>query len=239
VKAGFRAPESLLVVVVGGGHLDVSTGQAARDLGWPVLASYGMTEAASQIATQTLEQLSEFYQPAPIPLLPIWRAGLSQDGLLCIAGPALFSGYIISQNNIWRFIPCESEYHLTSDRVELEKNKITPLGRADTFVKVLGELVDPEAIERELTAFSNGKLASGTFAVIALRDERAEHILVPVFEDVIDFPNLENAITLYHQSTLGFRRLQSAVCINPIPRSPLGKPLRQELAELLPSDGTK
>ena len=58
VKADLRAPETLKAIVVGGGHLDAATGRLARTLGWPVLASYGMTEAASQIATQTLERPS-------------------------------------------------------------------------------------------------------------------------------------------------------------------------------------
>ncbi|MES2474668.1 MAG: AMP-binding protein, partial [Verrucomicrobiota bacterium] len=49
VQAKLAAPASLRAIVVGGGHLDEATGQAARDLGWPVLASYGMTEACSQI----------------------------------------------------------------------------------------------------------------------------------------------------------------------------------------------
>lgn len=62
VAAGLSAPNSLRAVVVGGGQLAPSLGQAARDLGWPVLASYGMTEAGSQIATQGLECLANSYQ---------------------------------------------------------------------------------------------------------------------------------------------------------------------------------
>ena len=58
VSAELRAPESLAAIVVGGGRLDEATGQAARNLGWPVLASYGMTEAASQIATQAPASLA-------------------------------------------------------------------------------------------------------------------------------------------------------------------------------------
>ncbi len=67
VAAGVQAPVSLRAIVVGGGHLDAATGRAARALGWPVLASYGMTEAASQIATQGLDSLKTLYQPAPLP----------------------------------------------------------------------------------------------------------------------------------------------------------------------------
>ena len=233
VKAGLKAPGSLQAIVVGGGHLDVATGQAARDLGWPVLASYGMSEAASQIATQTLDQLGNPYQPAPIPLLPIWHADVSPEALLRISGPALFSGYLISEKDIWRFIPREHEWQVTSDRVMLGAGGITPLGRADTLVKVLGELVDPESIERELTALSGGRIATGTFAVIALPDERAGHVLVPVFESLIDRSTVESTLSSYQLSAPGFRRLQAAVFVQEIPRSPLGKLLRKELAASL------
>lgn len=237
VKANLRAPESLQAIVVGGGHLDLATGQAARDLGWPVLASYGMTEAASQIATQTSVQLANPYQSAPIPLLPIWRAEVASGDLLRICGPALFSGYVMLADGGWHFSRRENEWHATSDRVMLVDEGITPLGRADTLVKVLGELVDPESIERELIALSDGKLAAGTFAVIALPDERAGHLLVPVFEMRIDRSAVGSALAAYQISAPGFRRLQPAVFVPEIPRSLLGKLLRKELAAKCAGEG--
>ena len=229
VKAELRAPETLKAIVVGGGHLDVATGRLARDLGWPVLASYGMTEAASQIATQTLEQLREFYQPAPVPLLPIWSAEVSAEGLLQISGAALFSGYVILADGRWTFFPRESTWHVTSDRAMLGDGGITPLGRADTLVKVLGELVDPESIERELATLSDGKLIPGTFAIVALPDERAGNMLVPVFESSCDASAARSALSAYGKSAPGFRRLLPPVFVEKIPRSALGKLLRNEL----------
>lgn len=226
VKAGLTAPGTLMAIVVGGGHLDVATGQAARDLGWPVLASYGMSEAGSQIATQALELLGKPYHFAPIPLLPVWRAEVTEEGLLSIAGPALFSGYVIDG----LFKPREMEWHVTSDRVMLEDAGITPLGRADTRVKVLGELVDPESIERELLTISGGRLVSGTFAVVALPDARAEHVLVPVFEASADAGVVEEVLAIYQEQAAGFRRLATARFLERFPRSGLGKLKRAELA---------
>lgn len=227
VKAELTAPADLQAIVVGGGHLEPATGQAARDLGWPVLASYGMTEASSQIATQALKSLAQPYQSAPIPLLPIWEARVSGDGLLAISGPALFSGYVTNG----KFTPRETAWHTTSDRVLLENRAITPLGRTDTFVKILGELVDPEAIERELISLSQGQLAPGTFAVIAIPDERAGNMLVPVFESSVSPAVIESTLMLYQNQAVGFRRLRPAAVIAGLPRSELGKLRRNELAE--------
>lgn len=238
VRAGLTAPAALQAIVVGGGHLDSLTGQAARDLGWPVLASYGMTEAGSQIATQGLDQLHAPYQSAPIPLLPIWDATITPENLLAISGPALFSGYLSDG----KFTRRESEWHTTSDRAILADKQLTPLGRSDALVKVLGELVDPESIERELLAISRGQLIPGTFAVIAIPDERAGHGLVPVFEASVSPAVVAGVLSVYQAQAPGFRRLQPAAMIERFPRSELGKLRRTELAAVyqheIPGRGT-
>lgn len=225
VNEKLTAPAGLAAIVVGGGHLDPLTGQAARDLGWPVLASYGMTEAGSQIATQGLDQLQAPYQSAPLPLLPIWEARISPDRLLAISGPALFSGYVSGG----KFIPRETHWHLTADRVILENRTITPLGRADTLVKILGELVDPEAIERELLAISEGKLAPGSFAIVAIPDERAGNALVPVFESSVNPATIEAVLSNHQNQAPGIHRLTPSIVVAQLPRSELGKLRRNEL----------
>ena len=229
VRAGLRAPNSLRVIVVGGGQLDAATGQAARALGWPVLASFGMTEAASQIATQRVDSLHAIYQPSPIPLLPIWQAEVSVDQTLRIAGPALFSGMLVMENEAWIFKPRSSEWHQTQDRAELQNGELTPVGRSDTRVKVLGELVDPEMIERALAALSDGRLPPGSFIVAAVPDTRAGHALVPVFDAAVAPDLIEAILAIYANQAAGFLRLRPAVMLADFPRSALGKPRRAEI----------
>jgi O-succinylbenzoic acid--CoA ligase len=229
VVAGIHAPPALRAIVVGGGHLAAETGNAARSLGWPVLASYGMTETASQIATQGLDSLDATYQPSPIPLLPIWRAEVSAGQKLRIAGPALFSGMLVMENDAWVFKPRVSEWHETEDRVMIEGDFLTPLGRADTRVKVLGELVDPELIERELAALSDGGLTLGSFIVAAVPDARAEHALVPAFDAAADRTAVARILSEYRAIAPGFKRLADPVFLEDFPRSALGKPLRASI----------
>ena len=230
VVAGRSAPPALRAMVVGGGHLDARTGQAARALGWPVLASYGMTEAASQIATQGLAALAVLYQPAPLPLLPIWQAAVTAQQLLRIAGPALFSGWLVKEDSVWVFNPREAPWHPTQDRVALANRCLTPLGRADTRVKVLGELVDLEVVERELADLSGGGLAPGSFAVVAIPDARAEHALVPVFDGSVDRACVGAVLQAYAAQAPGWRPLRPPVMLADFPRSPLEKPLRAAIA---------
>jgi len=233
VVAGLTAPPSLVAIVVGGGQLDQATGRAARQLGWPVLASYGMTEACSQIATQGLELLDTSYKPAPLAVLPIWRTRVSAEGQLRIAGPALFSGSLRREGDDWKFSPRAGEWHLTSDRVDLTEDRLTPRGRMDARVKVLGELIDPAVVESELLALSNGALAPGCFAVVALPDARAGHCLVPVFEAAVDPAVVTSVLCTYQCHAPGFRRLRPPQVLAALPRSPLGKLLRADLAAAL------
>jgi O-succinylbenzoic acid--CoA ligase len=233
VAAALEAPPALKAIVVGGGQLDQATGRAARLLGWPVLASFGMTEAGSQIATQTLEELEQPYQPAPLPVLPIWQTAVAEDGQLRIAGPALFLGTFTQSDCGWHYQPRVGEWHSCSDRVALANGKLTPLGRLDAVVKVLGELVDPAAIEQELLALGQGKLAIGSLAVATIADERSGHRLVPVVETSVPAITIEEVLAAYHRQAPGFRRLQAVVWVDSLPRSPLGKIRRQELTGMV------
>jgi len=228
VKENLKAPDVLRAIVVGGGHLDPILGQAARDLGWPVLASYGMTEASSQIATQGLDSLQRPYQSERIPILPIWDVKASEDDLLSISGAALFSGYVSGEI----FTPLGSLWFQTSDRVSLVNREIKLLGRADSQVKIFGELVDLEAIERELVQLSQGDFMANHFAVVAIPDERAGSLLVPVFESHVRRDNVKSVLLSYEKKAFGFQRLQPAVFVEKLPRSVLGKLRRDELVTI-------
>ncbi len=231
VRAAIRGPDGLQAVVVGGGHLPVELGRQARALGWPVLASYGMTEAATQIATQGLEALAEPYRPSPMPVLPHWRVQVDDEGRLLIAGESLFSGLLTAGHGGWEFEARGGEWFRTRDRVELADDQLSPLGRVDLQVKVLGELVDLEAIERQLVQLSARALASDSLVVVALPDERAEHRLVPVGDGRLDPELLSRVLASYAAMAPGYARLEPPLLLDDFPRSPLGKPMRAECLE--------
>lgn len=227
VAGSLRAPAGLRAVVVGGGALAVATGRAARDLGWPVLASYGMTEAASQIATQGLEMLEQDYTPGPLELLPCWDARGEDDGRIAIRGGALFDGMVVREGDRWKYEERRSEWFATSDTGVVEGRSLRVAGRADTRVKILGELVDPLVVEAGLAAG-----IAGGFAVLAVEDARAGHRLVLVREAATDPAVVAAALAAYHDGCAGFQRIGEVIEVAAIPRGPLGKPLRRELARI-------
>lgn len=225
VAAGLKAPGSLGAVVVGGGRLSNGIGQAARDLGWPVLASYGMTEAASQVATQPLSALDKPFVDCPLGVLPIWETGLAPGGLLRLRGDALFCGTVAAGE----YHPRQGQWFTTSDRVALSEGDITPLGRADSMVKVLGELVDVDAVERRFAEFCEGRGIRCGLAVVALPDKRREHVLVAVFEGT-DVPVTAED---YNSQATGLERIAGSCAVAALPRSPMGKLLRATLVDTL------
>lgn len=225
VAAGVICPPAVKCVVVGGGQLAKPTGRSARDLGWPVLASYGMTEACSQIATQPLSSLEKPFENAPVPLLPIWRVREEQEsGRLAICGPALFSGTWSRETG---YRPRGEPWFLTQDIVRMTPQGLIPLGRADETVKILGELVSPAAVERTLFSLWPGLVDH--LIVIACPDDRRGHRLVPACDDFHPPAEIGSWVEKHNAASVGHLRLSPPV-FPPFPRSPLGKPLRAEIA---------
>ena len=228
VRAHLSAPESLTAVVVGGGRMAPALGQSARDLGWPVLASYGMTESASQIATQHVDDISSLYQPDPLPILDIWQLETTAAGLLRISGPALLDGWLCESEGTWSFRPREEPWFTTNDIATITPTGLRIHGRADGLLKILGELVSPERIESDLTAMCGLSLA-----IIALPDARTGHRLVPVFETGCDMAAIDALLARHHAVCPGYERLATPLFVSSIPRSALGKIRRKELAAIV------
>lgn len=230
-SAGLHAPQSLRAIVVGGGVLPEATGRAARALGWPVLASYGMTEAGSQIATQGLELLDQPYIATPLQLLPCWEARTDEAGRILIRSAALFSGVLRLEATGWKYDEHRSEWFVSSDLGRVEGRMLSIAGRADTLVKILGELVDPVAVEAELLALAGAM--PGTAAVLAVADPRAGQRLVLVHENVTSQLAWPGVLERYHAACPGFRRISEIVGVEELPKSPLGKIRRAALSDLV------
>jgi len=231
VRAKLRAPVGLGAVVVGGGRLSAELGQTARDAGWPVLASYGMTETCSQIATQEPELLRSPYLESPLKILPIWEVRRDGAGLLEVHGDALFSGSLVKRGSKWIFQKREPGWFKTNDRVTLNGDYLEPQGRADTLVKIMGELVDTEKVERRFVEMAGGRIEAEHFAVVAIPDPRREHVLVAVFQEGI--PGAAECFNEYQKVASGVERFQKQVFVNAMPRTSLGKLKKGELIEII------
>jgi o-succinylbenzoate---CoA ligase len=177
VSARLRCPPSLRGMVVGGGALDEVLRLRAAELGWPLLPSYGLTEACSQVATAN----PVAQDPAWLPLLDHIEARLGEGGILELRGPSLLTGWMLFERDgsaRWED-PKIDGWFRTSDRCELRGGNLRVLGRADDLVKIRGELVDVAALERELQK----RVPSGLVRIDVGPDERNSGELTVVAEN--------------------------------------------------------
>jgi len=235
VAAGLTAPRRLRAVIAGGGAVSGELGEAARALGWPVLASFGMTEAGSQIATAPLQQLDEGFCPAPLPLLSGWDARVGPSGCLELRGGGLFSGYVVSRGGGWEFLSRVGEWFASSDRVALSDEGLTPLGRADRRVKVLGELVDLDEIEREIA--KTALPLPDVWKIMDLPDARRGCRLVLVSESAPPSAALQAALVAYQAQASGPARMAGTAVVAAFPRGELGKLQMAELRVMAEQGG--
>lgn len=89
---------SLRAALIGGASTNPSLLESARDCGWPVMPTWGMTEACSQLATPAPEHAAgmDFAAgPSPaLPPLPGVEVRIGPSAALQVRGPMLFGGYL-------------------------------------------------------------------------------------------------------------------------------------------------
>jgi O-succinylbenzoic acid--CoA ligase len=208
VAAGLAAPRQLRAVLVGAGALEGALDKRARALGWPLLWSYGMSECASTIA------ISE-------ELLPHLEAHVEGDGRLAFRGSSLLTGYATEEGLI---DPKVDGWFFSEDLGEVDGRTLHVYGRTGDFIKIGGESVDLWRLDRIIDEIARAHHADG--AVVAVRDERLGFVIhLAVTDEVI--------AAEFDARVMPFERARRVHIVELIPRSPLGKVLRAQLASEL------
>ncbi len=229
VEAELRAPDSMRAVIVGGGALPDTAGQRARELGWPLLQSYGMTEAGSQVATQGLESLEEDFGNARLPILDHWEVRLNAEGILELKGDALLSAYLEAGSEggdgLMVIDPKVEGWFRTGDRVRLEEKtgpRLSFVAREGEMVKILGELVSLRDLRRRLEDAIEPSLC-GEVALAGVPDDRLGVRLVLVHSEAITGDLAEEVGEVVNAGLPGYARIVERRGIGGIPRTVLGK----------------
>lgn len=186
VEAGLRAPPSIRGVLVGGAAVSSYVLAQARELGWPALTTYGLTEAASQVTTQPLSEAFASLDMKPVDQgFPLEGRELrieSKSGRVCLRGPGLFSGYTHETPEAWD----QDGWFLTEDIGELDdQGRFVLKGRLHELIISGGENVSPTQVEGVLTAHAaigdavvfghpDPEWGEVVWAAVALRDQGQE-----------------------------------------------------------------
>ena len=125
--------------LIGGDHAAKELLLEAQNLGIPALATYGLTEASSQLATQ-----QELARPGLF-LLPKTEARLAGDGELEIRGPSV----VLGEYENGKYLARPSDWLPTGDLAELhpDANSLVMLGRKKELVVSGGVKIIPREVE--------------------------------------------------------------------------------------------
>ena len=124
LDAGARPGARLRVVLLGGAAATPDLLEEARAAGWPVRATYGLTQACSQVAVDG----------RPLPGLAVT---LAPDGEILVEGPTVAGGGVLRTGDLGRFD--------ASGRLEV-------IGRKSDTIVTGGENVAPAEVEAALLA---------------------------------------------------------------------------------------
>lgn len=208
VRINAVAPDSLRGLFLGGGWIDPLLVARAKELGWPVWPTYGMTETASQVATSTAGD------PGWLPLLPVWEGRTDDTGRLHLRGEALCEGTLTKSGGRWLFHPaCDEEgWMATGDAVELRPGELRFRSRIDGAVKVSGELISLPMLNERLAAMGIDGL------IVAVSEPRRGNELVLVCES-----RGVSLLESFNEGLPAVERVGRVIEVGSLPRTEIGK----------------
>lgn len=181
--------------------------------GMRLLATYGMTETASQVAT------ADPSDPRPDRLVVLEGAGIAIDD----AGRIVVEGTMVSPGDL--DAPDRTGPLVTNDMGQFHSGRLEVLGRGDNVIVTGGENVMAERVER-IAASIRG---AGDVAVVGLPDERWGSIVAAVYTGPASADELDQAIReQVAKHEVPRRWLQ----VEAIPTLGIGKVDRRGVAEL-------
>ncbi len=218
------APESLRAVVVGGGAFESDLYWRARELGWPVLPSYGMTETASQIATASLASLLDSTFPS-LQLLSHARARSSDDGFLMVSSESLLTSYARQETNqdiqIWD--PKQDNWFKTEDRGYVEGKNLLIEGRDQDFIKIGGEATNIAHL-RSLLEGALSTQHQDWVAKISLLDSPSQRLGAEIhLVTTLNEEQAQQVQRIYDKLVRPFEKIRRIRYVSDIPRTDLGK----------------
>lgn len=221
-KSGLKAPEQLRVVLVGADRLDDSLWKKAKELGWPIVRSYGLTETASMVACEPLNDVSG-KTTGQLTALSHADFQVDDQGTLLIQSTSLFSSELIIKADQVHLSKRTGDWWTTSDRANVVGRQIEVLGRVDDHVKVLGSFVNLADLDQRLKTLLAELGSTSDAAFIGLPDERLGHRLCIVVEGKCSSQIQRDLLEIWNQSHSGLERAHSVLTVPELTRNNMGK----------------
>lgn len=229
-----RPPPSLRAVLVGGAGAPTALMEQAREHGWPVFATYGLTEACSQVATERPGEPPGGVG-APLPGVEVRVAAPDgSPGTIQVRGGPLFDGYLGAEPGAPLERPFEADgWFDTGDLGAIDEDgRLRVVGRRTDRIVTGGENVDPAEVEAAVVEWPG----AADVCVVGLEDEewgeQVGAVLVPAagFEALGGLDGLGRHLG---GRLAGFKRPRCWSVVNRLPEAASGKVDRSACARLL------
>jgi O-succinylbenzoic acid--CoA ligase len=214
----------LSAVLVGGAPTPERLLDRALAAGVPVHPTYGLTEAASQVATARPAGARDHPRSVGQPLYGV-RVTVVADGSpvetgergeIVIAGPTVTPGYLDA--GVTETAIGEWGVHTGDVGVREETGRLRVLGRRDEMVLTGGELVAP----REVVETLRSHPAVADAAVVGLPDEEWGERVAALVVPEGDTPDVETIRTHCRDSLPGYKRPKTVAFADALPRTVSG-----------------
>ncbi len=239
LEAGWSPDDALRFVLLGGAPASEELLEACREASVPVCPTYGMTEAASQIATATPEEAVSSPGTVGSPLVGTEvtiveerkELGAGETGEIVVSGPTVTPGYLdegVSERAFGDF-----GLHTGDVGYRDEAGRLWVTGRLSDRIVTGGENVDPGEVTAVLCSHPDLEAA----AVVGLPDpewgERVGALVVPEG----DRPALEDVLGYCVERLAGFKRPKTVGFAGELPRTASGTVDREAVRERLDLEG--
>ncbi len=194
-------------------------------------------------------------------LLPHIECQVEATGRLLFRGPSLFSGYIfVSSSPEWGESMNADGWFASEDFGSLNEKTLRINGRGADYLKIGGEAVSLIELNEIFEIARDRTRFVYDCSLLSLADDRlGEKIVLAVACPMEYWPteqqdendtkptdlrktaqaSIENLVACYNSNVLPVAKIREVICINKIPRSPLGKVLREELKTLCSKNSSK
>lgn len=227
LDAGLRRPPALRRALIGGGPLSPGTRDAALEAGVPVVQTYGLTEACSQVTTA--RDPEDTTSGPPLPLVRVRVEGANADGgeRAVGVGPGDAGEIAVAGPTVAPEAAGPGGWLLTGDLGVIDaRGRLTVTGRVSDTIVTGGENVAPAQVEAILL----GHPAVADAAVVGRPDaewgERLVALVVPAGSEPPD----ASALHAHLSQRLAPFQVPKAFEWKPqLPRTASGKLRRREL----------
>lgn len=229
VQSQLKPWPQLRLLFSGGAVLGENLERQARELGWPIVATYGMTETSAMFAVRKSADPHEGFS-----VLPHAEVKITDGGKIAVRAESLADGWARIQKDesmTWHPLTDGEGWFETEDRGEMRAGRVFVQGRESETVKVKGELVSLAHLKNIMSEEADRKKLDPLQSHIIALPHARDGVEI-VLAHIKSFPARE-VVEIFNQRVLPFERISRILLVDRIPRNELGKVLEARLREEL------